>query len=62
MQIPGGITAAHRGYAPDEEDLIAVMDILEEVIEKLYVKEKRERELLQRARGLRNRVPPRRKP
>jgi len=54
-----GNAAAHRGYAPEEKDLIVVMDILESVIKKLYVTDKREQELLARAQKLKGEVPPR---
>lgn len=54
-----GNAAAHRGFIPAEMDLIAVMDILESILEKLYISEIREKEFLQRARDLKAKVPKR---
>ena len=54
-----GNAAAHRGYSPNPDDLVAVMDILEAVIEKLYFAEKKESELLRKAKRLMQNVPSR---
>lgn len=54
-----GNAAAHRGYLPEEKDLILVMDIIESVIEKLYISGKRQEDLSIRAAELDKRVPKR---
>jgi uncharacterized protein YutE (UPF0331/DUF86 family) len=56
-----GNAAAHRGYAPDSKLLSSVMDILESVLDKIYFKPERDKELLEKARELKGRVPPRKK-
>jgi hypothetical protein len=55
-----GNASAHRGFAPDEQSLNSVMDILESIIYKFYIAEKVQDQLLDQAAALRKRIPPRR--
>lgn len=55
-----GNASAHRGFRPEEADLITVMDILEGVLEKLYVAPARQQDLAKRANELKGKVPGRR--
>src|SRR3954466_9986975 len=57
--IEAGNASAHRGYAPDPNDLKQVMDILEAILEKLYVEEGRRKKLDEKAAALKAKVPPR---
>jgi Domain of unknown function (DUF4145) len=41
--IDAGSASAHRGYAPNSKDLGHVMDILEAILDKLYVAEGRQK-------------------
>jgi uncharacterized protein YutE (UPF0331/DUF86 family) len=52
-----GNAAAHRGYAPDERRLNSVIDILESLFDKFYIKPERDKELLEKARELKSRIP-----
>ena len=54
-----GNAAAHRGYAPDEKLLDSVMDILESLFDRLYFKPSRDKELLEKARELKGKIPKR---
>jgi len=54
-----GNAAAHRGYKPRPDDLIVVMDVLESIIEKLYLSQQKAKALKERAERLRKRIPPR---
>lgn len=56
-----GSAAAHRGYAPDEKLLNSVMDILESLFDKFYIKPERDKELLKKARELKSKIPKRKK-
>jgi len=62
IALETGHAAVHRGFVPDEDDLIVVMDILEPLIEKLYVLDKRNQEMLDKARTLQGKIPPKKKP
>jgi hypothetical protein len=50
--IDAGHATIHRGFKPSKEDLIAVVNIAESIVEAAYINE-------QRASGLSKRVPPR---
>jgi len=54
-----GNAAAHRGYAPDEKLLSSVIDILESLFDKFYIKPERDKELLAKARELKRKIPKR---
>ena len=54
-----GNAAAHRGFAPDEKLLESVIDILESLFDKFYIKPKRDKELLKKARELKSKIPKR---
>ena len=54
-----GNAAAHRGYAPDEKLLNSVIDILESLFDKIYFKPDRDKELLKKAKELKNKIPKR---
>ncbi|MDP3013052.1 MAG: DUF4145 domain-containing protein [Candidatus Subteraquimicrobiales bacterium] len=54
-----GNAAAHRGYAPDEKLLESVIDILESLFDKFYIKPERDKELLKKARELKSKIPKR---
>lgn len=54
-----GNAAAHRGYAPDEKLLNHVIDILESLFDKFYIKPDRDKELLSKAKALKKRIPKR---
>ncbi len=57
--IEAGNASAHRGYAPDSRDLNHVMDILEAILDKLYVSEHRQQKLAAQAAALKKKIPPR---
>ena len=54
-----GNAAAHRGYAPDEKLLNSVIDILESLFDRIYFKPNRDKELLNKARELKKKIPKR---
>jgi len=54
-----GNAAAHRGYALDEKLLESVIDILESLFDKFYIKPERDKELLKKARELKSKIPKR---
>jgi len=54
-----GNAAAHRGYAPDERLLSSVIDILESVFDRIYFKPERDKDLLKKARELKQKIPKR---
>jgi hypothetical protein len=54
-----GNAAAHRGYAPEPKLLNSVMDILESLLDRIYFKPDRDKELLTKARELKSKVPKR---
>lgn len=54
-----GNAAAHRGFAPDEKLLNSVIDILESLFDKFYIKPERDKELLEKARVLKSKIPKR---
>lgn len=54
-----GNAAAHRGFAPDEELLNSVIDILESLFDKFYIKPDRDKDLLSKARNLIEKIPKR---
>jgi hypothetical protein len=54
-----GNAAAHRGFAPDEKLLNGVIDILESLFDKFYIKPERDKELLAKARELKSKIPKR---
>ncbi len=54
-----GNAAAHRGYAPDETLLNSVIDILESLFDRIYFKPNRDKELLEKARELKKKIPKR---
>lgn len=56
-----GNAAAHRGYAPDEQLLNSVMDILESLFDRIYFKPDRDKELLRKARELKSKIPKRKR-
>jgi len=47
-----GNASAHRGFRPNENDLVTVMDVLEGILEKVYVLDARQKELAARAKQL----------
>jgi len=57
--IEAGNASTHRGYAPITKDLNHVMDILEAILDKLYVAEGRQQKLMTQAATLKKRIPPR---
>ncbi len=57
--LEAGNAAAHRGYAPDENLLNSVIDILESLFDRLYFKPSRDKELLQKAKELKGKIPKR---
>jgi hypothetical protein len=56
-----GNAAAHRGFKPENEDLMTLIDIVERLIHKFYIKPVEDQELLESARRTRAKVPPRKK-
>jgi uncharacterized protein YutE (UPF0331/DUF86 family) len=54
-----GNAAAHRGYAPDATLLNSVIDILESLFDRIYFKPDRDKELLEKARELKKKIPKR---
>jgi hypothetical protein len=57
--IEAGNAAAHRGFRPRTKDLVLLRDILESVLEALFVRGDRVQALRQHAEELRRSVPPR---
>jgi hypothetical protein len=56
-----GDAAAHRGYKPDLDALITVIEVLERLLHKFYIKAKEEEKLMEAARSIRKKVPARKK-
>jgi Domain of unknown function (DUF4145) len=57
--IEAGNASAHRGYAPSTKDLNHVMDILEAILDKLYIAEGKQEKLMAQAVAFKKRIPPR---
>ncbi len=57
--IEAGNASAHRGHAPNQSDLKHVMDILESLLDKLYIAERRQKQLADKAAALKKKIPPR---
>ena len=57
--VEAGHASTHRGYAPDSREINHVMDILEAILDKLYIAEERQQKLKAQAADLMKRIPPR---
>lgn len=55
--IEAGNASAHRGYAPNELELKHVMDILEAILDKLYIADSRRKALAAQADALKKKIP-----
>lgn len=54
-----GGAAAHRSHKITSDDLVVIVDILESVLEKMYLADRRAEDLAERARRIRSGIPPR---
>jgi hypothetical protein len=52
-----GDAAAHRGFKPDIAHLMTLVDVLERLLHKFYIKPKEDQALLEEARKFRSKVP-----
>jgi hypothetical protein len=57
--IDAGSASAHRGFSPDKETVIAMLDIAEELLAKIEVGPKRKARLARKAKAITAKVPPR---
>lgn len=57
--LEAGNAAAHRGFQPSRQDLEVMLEILEEVLDGLFMRSARTDELHRSATQIRDRVPPR---
>lgn len=57
--LEAGNAAAHRGFRPSKEDLEVMLEILESVLDALFIKRTRTNALRDSAEEIRKRVPPR---
>lgn len=55
--IETGSAAAHRGYVPDDDDIELVLDIVESIIQKLYISPPKVTSMIRKAAELKKRVP-----
>jgi hypothetical protein len=54
-----GNAAAHRGYAPTQEELGTILDILESLLHRLYIEVRQAEQIALAAQGIKAKIPPR---
>ena len=60
--LDAGSAAAHRGFTPRRQTVEAMLDVIEELLHKMYVAPKRRVALQTKAQSIKKKVPPRKRP